>query len=85
MHADVSYSGTTLSMICNGGQGDTWDGHVIDLYGLPWLIGFDDDANPDGQAVGAAGAERRLGIATHRLSGQLGTQWTESPPSTKIA
>jgi hypothetical protein len=28
-----------------------WDGHVIDLYGLPWLIGFEDDANPYGHAV----------------------------------
>jgi hypothetical protein len=27
------------------------DGHVIDPNGLPWLIGFEDDANPHGQAV----------------------------------
>ena len=38
-------------MICDSGHGNTWDGHVIDLYGLPWLIGLEDDANPHGQAV----------------------------------
>jgi len=46
MRADVAYFATKLSMMCNSGRGDTWDGHVIDLYGLPWLIGFEDDANP---------------------------------------
>ena len=39
-------------MICNSGRGDTRDGYVSDLYGLPWLIGFEDDANHHGQAVG---------------------------------
>jgi hypothetical protein len=38
-------------MICNGGRGNTWNGHVIGLYGLPWVIGLEDDANPHGHAV----------------------------------
>jgi uncharacterized glyoxalase superfamily protein PhnB len=30
---------------------DAWDGQVIDRYGLHWLIGFEDDANPHGQTA----------------------------------
>jgi hypothetical protein len=48
-----------------------WDGQVIDRYGLHWLIGFEDDADPHGQT--AAPRSRRSLACSRQLTTRLGS------------